>query len=404
MRIITLHCDYIKFKPGKKAIKNPEELSEARKKEINVKDPLVVLTAVEKGDNDEIVRQYIDAIEKTANEVKAKKVVLYPYAHLSSMLSNPATALEYLTEAESVLKMKGFDVIRAPFGYYKEFELKCKGHPMSELSKEFRIESEVINEVQPSMEAKIKQIRSNEKEEDISKILREISRSKLDTSKLKENDHRIIGQKLDLFSFNESSPGSVFWHPNGLIIFTELINFSKELQKKLSYQEVSTPQVYDNKLWKVSGHWNNYKENMFLTEYEGKPAALKPMNCPGHLLYFKTKTRSYKDLPLRISEYSPLHRMELSGVLNGLFRVIRQHQDDAHIFIRENQIEIESNNILDIFEKFLSKFGFTYTFTLSVRSEAKKGKYLGSDALWKSAEDSLANILKKRKIKFDSSA
>ena len=403
MRILTLHCDYIKFKAVKKAIKNPEELSEERKKEINVKDPLVILTAVEKGDNEKILKEMIASVKKTAGEVKANKLVLYPYAHLSSNLSDPETALKYLTEAEQILEKEGFEVTRAPFGYYKEFELKCKGHPLSELSKEFRSEVSGITSTSQSVKgANINMIKDDVfKEEDISKLLKEISRSKLDTSKLKENDHRILGQKLDLFSFNEASPGSVFWHPKGQILFTELVNFSKELQKELGYQEVSTPQIYDNKLWRVSGHWGKYKENMFLTEYEGKPAALKPMNCPGHYLYFRTKTRSYKDLPLRISEYSPLHRMELSGVLNGLFRVIRLHQDDAHIFIREDQIESEVLNVLDIFEKFLKKFGFTYTFTLSLRSEEKKSQYLGSDELWKSAEESLANILKKKKIKFE---
>jgi threonyl-tRNA synthetase len=270
MKILTLHCDYIKFKPVKKAIKNPEELNEARKKEIVVKDPLVVLTAVEKGDNDEIVNQMIESVKKTAGEVKARRIVLYPYAHLSSNLSDPTTALEYLSEADNVLNKDGFEVTRAPFGYYKEFELKCKGHPLSELSKEFRSEgSEVTSSKDASKEAKAKAGKVEEDgEENISKILNEISRSKLDTSKLKENDHRILGQRLDLFSFNEASPGSVFWHPKGQILFMELVKFSKDIQKELGYQEVSTPQIYDNKLWKVSGHWGKYKENMFLTEYE----------------------------------------------------------------------------------------------------------------------------------------
>src|SRR3989344_5444968 len=181
MRILTLHCDYIKFKPIKKAIKNPEELSEERKKEIVVKDPLVVLTAVEQGDNDQVLKQYVEAIKKTAGEVKAVRLVLYPYAHLSSNLSSPDTALEYMTEAEHVLK-KDFEVVRAPFGYYKEFELKCKGHPLSELSKEFRAEG---MESSKFSNVKSKAFAVEEKEEDISKLLREISRSKLDTSKLK---------------------------------------------------------------------------------------------------------------------------------------------------------------------------------------------------------------------------
>ena len=316
MRILTLHCDYIKFKPIKKAIKQPEELSDERKKEIVVKDPLVILTAVEKGDNDQLLKDMIKSVVKTAGEVKAKNIVLYPYAHLSSNLSDPTTALEYLQEAEIALKKEGFEVTRAPFGYYKEFELKVKGHPLSELSKEFRCEAcEGVSLSTAKQEAKTKAavIKGDEtKEEDISKILREISRSKLDTSKLKENDHRILGQKLDLFSFNEASPGSVFWHPKGQIIFNELIRFSREIQGERGYQEVSAPMVFDNKLWKVSGHWGHYKENMFLTNYEGKEAALKPMNCPGHMLLFRTKSRSYKDLPLKLAELSPQFRYEKS--------------------------------------------------------------------------------------------
>lgn len=138
MRIITLHCDYIKFKAIKKAIKNAEEIKS--KGEVFVKEPLVVLTAIEKGDNDKTVKQLIEAVKKTASDVNTKTIVLYPYAHLSSNLANPDTALEYLSEAEHTLQNSGYEVTRAPFGHYKQFELKCKGHPLAELSKEFRSE------------------------------------------------------------------------------------------------------------------------------------------------------------------------------------------------------------------------------------------------------------------------
>jgi threonyl-tRNA synthetase len=392
MRLITLHCDYIKFKPLKKALGKPEELSDERKKEIEVKEPLVVLTAVEKGDDDSILNKYVESIEKTAKDVKAERIVLYPYAHLSSNLSSPDVAVTFLEDAEKSLKKKKFEIVRAPFGYYKEFELKCKGHPLSELSKEFRNES--------SEEVKVKEV-SESREKDISKLLRELKTTRLDTSKLKENDHRIIGQKLDLFSFNEASPGSVFWHPKGLVIYNELQKFSREVQEQAGYQEVSTPQIYDNKLWKVSGHWEHYKNDMFLTDYEGKSAAVKPMNCPGHYLFFRNKPRSYRDLPLRLSEYSPLHRMELSGVLAGLFRVIRLHQDDSHIFVSEEQLQDEIINVINLFKLLLDKFGFKYKFTLSVRSEEKKDKYLGDDKLWKKAEADLEKALKKLDIKFE---
>ena len=398
MRIITLHCDYIRFKPLKKAIKNPEDLSEERKNEIIVKEPLVVLTAVEKGDNDQILKQTLDSIKKTAGEVKAKKIVLYPYAHLSSNLSDPTTALEYLTEAEQALKAEGFEVSRAPFGYYKEFELKVKGHPLSELSKEFKVEGAEPARLKDVKEEIKSKVGKEEKGEllDHSKLLQQISRSKLDTSKLKENDHRILGQKLDLFSFNEVAPGMVFWHNNGLIIYNELAEFWRDLHRKNSYQEVKTPQIMDSKLWKISGHWDKYKENNFTTLYEGRPFLVKPMSCPGGLIVFKANTKSYKDLPLRVGELGVVHRTELSGVLAGLFRVIQFTQDDAHIFCTEDQIEEEVYNLLDLVDFIYKKFGFNYKVELSTRPE----KRIGSNEIWDKAEKALEAVLKKRGAKY----
>ncbi len=388
MKILTLHCDYLKFKPLKKAIAKAEEIKDFKEQEI--KEPLVVLIAVEEGDNDQTVRELVDALIKTAHDVKAENIVLYPYAHLSPHLASATTALEYLIEAEHTLRKKGFAVVRAPFGYYKEFELKVKGHPLSELSKNFG----------PS-DVELVKGKHTEKEYNPSQLLREISRSKLDTSKLEENDHRILGQKLDLFSFNEVAPGSVFWHHNGFVIFNELVKYWREIHQKAGYQEISTPQILENKLWKVSGHWRLYRENMFLTEYEGRDAAVKPMNCPGAMLVYRTKTRSYKDLPLRLAELGIVHRKELSGVLTGLFRVVKMTQDDAHIFCTREQLESEIIDVIKLFTETLDKFNFRYRFTISVRSLEKKTKYLGDDALWKEAENSLVNSLKRLKLKYD---
>lgn len=390
MRIITLHCDYIRFKPLKKAIKDPEELKDKAGKEI--KECLVVLTAVEKGDNDETVKQLLEAIKKTSSEVKTKSIVLYPYAHLSSNLAPPSTALEYLAEAEHALSQEGFSVVRAPFGYYKEFELKVKGHPLSELSKEFRTGELTIEPNVPKSAAML----IKEEKIDPEKLLREISRTKLDTSKLKNNDHRILGQKLDLFSFNEVAPGMVFWHNNGLIIYNELINFWREIHRKSGYQEISTPQILDKRLWLLSGHWEKYKENIFISSYEDRTFAVKPMNCPGGLLVYKSKPRSYKDLPLRMGELGIVHRQELSGVLAGLFRVIKFTQDDAHIFCKEDQLEDEIEGIMSLINEVYSRFGFTYHVELSTRPE----KRIGDEKLWDKAENILESVLKKKKMKY----
>ncbi|MDD5700150.1 MAG: threonine--tRNA ligase [Candidatus Nanoarchaeia archaeon] len=390
MKILSLHCDYIKFKPLKKALKEPEELSEERKKEQVVKEPLVILTAVEKTDSLESVKELVKNIEDISSQVNDRKIVLYPYAHLSSNLGSPSLAIQILEEAEKELEKKKFDVVRAPFGYYKEFELKCKGHPLSELSREIGIKNGKLG----TKEEKITdEMRKN--------LLNQISKSKLDTSKLKDNDHRILGQQMNLFSFNEVAPGMAFWHNNGLIIKNELINYWREMHRKNGYEEISTPQIMDSKLWKISGHWDLYKENNFVTEYEKRPFLVKPMNCPGGMLVYKTRPRSYKELPMRVGEIGVVHRTELSGTLAGLFRLIQFTQDDAHIFCTNEQLESEIIGVIELFRQMLDKFGFKYTFTLSTRSEEKKDKYLGSDKLWEQAEDALGNALKKLKIKFE---
>jgi threonyl-tRNA synthetase len=382
MKILLLHTDYIKFKPLKKALKSVEALSEKEKEGKSVEEALVVLTAVEKSDKDieKVVEKLVENIKDVAKQVNAKTIVLYPYAHLSSNLANPETATRVLNEAENELK-KDFNVVKAPFGYYKEFELKVKGHPLSELSREINVEGAGKTE---------------EEVYDYKRLLNEISKTKLDSSKLKDNDHRIIGQQMDLFSFSETAPGMVFWHNNGLIIRNELINFWREIHRKTGYQEISTPQILDKRLWQISGHWEKYRDNIFLTEYEKRQFAVKPMNCPGGMLVYKNKPKSYKEFPLKVAELGIVHRQELSGVLGGLFRVIQFTQDDAHIFCTEKQIEEEIVKIIELDDFFYSKFGLKYRFELSTRPE----KRIGGDEMWDKAEKILENVLKKRKVAY----
>jgi len=387
MKFLSLHCDFITFKALKKALKSIEPLTESEKKEQTVKEALVILTAVEKGDDKEVFKSYIKNIKDIAGQVKAKNIVLYPYAHLSSNLSSPDIAIKFLKDAEKELK-KDYKVARAPFGYYKEFELKVKGHPLSELSRELHPAGFVKEKAVPL-----------EKEEtyDPKKLLHEIGKSKLDTSKLKKNDHRIIGQEMDLFSFNEVAPGMVFWHNNGLVIKNSLIDFWREVHRKSGYEEISTPQIMDSKLWKVSGHWDKYKDNNFVTEYEKRKFLVKPMNCPGGMLVYKAKPRSYKELPLRMGEVGTVHRVELSGVLSGLFRVIQFTQDDAHIFCAEDQVEKEIFGVMDLIDLFYKKFNLQFDHVeLSTRPE----KRIGTNEMWDKAEGLLENALKHKKMKY----
>ncbi len=382
MKILSLHVDYINFKPLKKALKKIAELSEKEKQGQKVSEALVVLTAVEKGDLvKETVKKLVENIEDIAKQVKAKSIVLYPYAHLSSNLAAPEIAEEILKESETELK-KNFKVVRAPFGYYKEFELKVKGHPLSELSREIRSEGKG---------------KEPEGEIDTKNILRTIGKNVLDRSKLKENDHRIIGQEMELFTFSDVAPGSVFWYNNGLIVYNELIKFMREELRKEEYTEVKTPEILDKRLWLLSGHWEKYRENIFLSKYENRDFAAKPMNCPGGLILFRSRPKSYKDLPLRVAEFGIVHRQELSGVLSGLFRVMEFTQDDAHIFCTEDQVESEVLRLLHLMKRVYDKFGFKYEIEFSTRPERR----IGSDALWTKAEEHLKNVLKKNKVKYD---
>jgi len=380
MKTLNLHVDYIKFKPLKKALRSVDSLSDEEKKEKQVDEALTVMTAVEKGDEDvgSIVEKFVESVKDVAEQINVKNIVLYPYAHLSSNLASPSVAQDVFEKAEKVLG-KLFNVVRAPFGYYKEFEMKVKGHPLSELSREIFVSGDESEE------------KYNPKQ-----LLKEISKSKLDSSKLKNNDHRILGQQMDLFSFNETAPGMVFWHNNGLIIYNELVKFWREIHKKAGYKEIKTPQILDKRLWQISGHWEKYKDNIFLTEYEKRIFAIKPMNCPGGMLVYKNKPKSYKELPLRVGELGVVHRQELSGVLGGLFRVIQFIQDDAHIYCTEKQIEQEVFAIMDLVDEVYSKFGFSYRVEFSTRPE----KRIGSDKIWDKTEAVLRKVLDKRAMKY----
>lgn len=389
MKLLSLHVDYIKFKPLSKALKNPETLDESQKKEKTIKEALVIFIAVEKNDSLVLVPELLANIKDIASQVKAKNIVLYPYAHLSSQLASPEIAESVLKSAESELsKDKSYNVARAPFGYYKEFELKCKGHPLAELSREIKT-GESVKEIQGVVKV--------QETYDAKQLLKQIGKSKLDTSKLKDNDHRIIGQNLDLWSFNDVAPGMPFFHHKGLIVYNEMLNYLREEQIKLGYQEVNTPQIMDKKLWQISGHWEKYMNNIFLTKYEGREFAVKPMSCPGGILVFKNKPRSYKELPIKMAEFGIVHRQELSGVLAGLFRVIKFTQDDAHYYCMESQLEDGVTEILALVDRVYKKMGIKLDHVeLSTRPE----KRIGNDKLWDKAEKILESVLKKLKTNY----
>ena len=219
-----------------------------------------------------------------------------------------------------------------------------------------------------------------------------------------KRDHRKLGRQLDLFHFQEEAPGMVFWHPKGWAIYSALKDFIKTKQDEYGYQEINTPQIVDRKLWEASGHWDKYRENMFITEIdedhanEKRTNALKPMNCPCHVQVFNQGLRSYRDLPIRLSEFGSCHRYEASGTLHGLMRVRGFTQDDGHIFCTEDQIQEETKLFIELLSDIYSTLGFdNFEIKLSTRPEVRAG----SDEVWDKAELALENAIKKLNLPYE---
>lgn len=525
MKILAVHADYINFEAKKQAVKAAEKIEKAREE---IKECLVIFMAVEKQDEKDIgkiLEKLIAEVRKIAQQVKADNLVLYPYAHLSSSLASPKTAMQVLLDAKEILK-KDFTVKHAPFGWYKAFEISCKGHPLSELSRHITVEdkakahakldepftwqekpndkqkillssavvlAQAIKDIHPKMQVgsiglyqdqayvdlanvKIKEkeldqitnrvkklLKSNvtfEKAKDIDANLQKqiqkdlgekaqgyqfldtqiipayedpflestkdinafsctniasaywknnaankqlvriycvafSSRDELDAYNKKqkeayERSHIKIGKELDLFFNHEISPGSPFFKPKGTIILNELEKFFREIYFNEGYVEVRTPNIYNNDLWKTSGHWDHYQEDMFFIQ--GEDMGVKPMNCPGHCILYKHDLKSYKDLPIRIAEFGVIHRNELSGTLHGLTRVRRFIQDDAHLFCREDQIEEEIANLIKLVQRVYGVFGLN---DFKIELSTKPQKAMGAQELWDNAESSLKKAITK---------
>ncbi|REE88690.1 threonyl-tRNA synthetase [Paenibacillus taihuensis] len=212
----------------------------------------------------------------------------------------------------------------------------------------------------------------------------------------KKRDHRKLGKELELFMFSEEAPGMPFYLPKGMKLRSQLEQFSRDMQNKRGYDEVRTPFMMNRRMWEQSGHWDHYKDDMYFTKVDESDFALKPMNCPGHMLIYKNSLHSYRELPIRIAEYGQVHRHEFSGALNGMMRVRTFCQDDAHLFVRPDQIEEEIGRVIALIDDIYAVFGFSYRIELSTRPEDS----MGSQELWDQAESSLQSVLGKRGIAY----
>ena len=213
----------------------------------------------------------------------------------------------------------------------------------------------------------------------------------------RKRDHRVLGKQLDLFSFSEAGPGFAFMHSKGMIIWNSIVDFWRSVHDKYGYEEISTPIILNEELWHKSGHWDNYKENMYFTNFDDTDYAIKPMNCPGGCLVYKSRQHSYREFPLRVAELGLVHRHEASGVMHGLFRVRQFTQDDAHIFCTPEQIEAEIVGVIELTFEIYGAFGFE---DFHIELSTKPDKHIGSDEIWETATKALEDALKHTNIDY----
>ena len=213
----------------------------------------------------------------------------------------------------------------------------------------------------------------------------------------KKRDHRRLAKELDLFSFHPEGPGFPFWHPNGMVVYNAITEYVRKVLAQHGYQEVKTPMILNVELWHRSGHWDNYKENMYFTTIDNDSYAIKPMNCPGGLLIYKSRPHSYRDLPLKLSELGLVHRHEKSGVLHGLFRVRQFTQDDAHVFCTTEQMETEIIKLIELINEVYHTFGYKH---FQIELSTRPAKSIGTDEMWEKAEKALTNALEQKGISY----
>ncbi|MDG6903100.1 MAG: threonine--tRNA ligase [Nitrososphaerota archaeon] len=374
MKILQMHADFIEYTPVKKEVKNAEDIVPSTVKESDI---VVLFTSFERGDDTGLVAKAVAESKEFLAKLGTKRVLLYPFAHLSQDLAPPPDALDLLLSMEKDAKAAGLDVHRAPFGWTKALQIKVKGHPLAEMSRSYS------NAPAPQAQ-KTRPRRELTDAEAMARMKRS------DFVNLPETDHRVIGERQDLFSFQEVSPGMVYLHEKGYKLRNILVDYLRGELARGGYQEVSTPSLANTALWQVSGHSAHYKDNMFLTALGDEEMGMKPMNCPSHFLIYKTRKWSFRELPVRYATFDPLFRNELSGVASGLFRVKALTQDDAHVIATEEQAGEELSKMLGMMERAYGVFGLTYKVKISTRPDDS----MGSDEEWARATETLINAVK----------
>ncbi len=376
MKTLQLDVDSIHYE----AISPEAEIyEEPEQKSLTMNDVLVVMISVEQGDDEEVAEKAVKDIEMLMKRLGRKNLLLYPYAHLSNMLAAPKDAMNVINHMKKSVS-GAFVVKKAPFGWTKKPTIAIRGHPLAEQSRSYGVDD--VKKIYK----KVKPVEVN------TAIVR-----KSDWSGLPSTDHRSQGERLDLYSFQEVSPSMVYWHPNGYIVYKELVRFIRELEDEYGYEETSTPVIANTALWHVSGHYDHYKDNMFMFNTDIGTLGLKPMNCPSTILIYKARKWSYRELPFRASTFDKLYRKEISGALTGLFRVMELTQDDGHIFLAEEQVEKEVEKFLEFVKRVYDTFGMEFVARLSTMPDS----HMGDEKLWDRATGYLKAALEKEGIKYE---
>ncbi len=378
MKILQLDCDSISYELVKPEASLYEESTE---KKVTIDDALVLLVSIEKGDENSVADKALEDVVKQMAQLKRKKLVVYPFAHLSSDLAEPKSAMALINYMAERAASENIEVRKAPFGWNKKLDLNIKGHPMAEQSKRYGREDLKKTAVKREKPAEVN-----------TSIVR-----KADWAGLPDTDHRTIGERLNLYSFQEVSPAMVYWHPNGWILYRELVKFIREKEYDYGYEEISTPAIANLALWHVSGHIDHYKENMFTMDSDLGSLGLKPMNCPSTIMIYKSRKWSYRELPFRTAIFDKIYRSELSGVVTGLLRVKELTQDDGHIFAREDQVEEEMTLFLRFVKEVYNTLGMRFKAKLSTMPD----DHLGEKATWDIATASLKRALEVNKMDYE---
>jgi threonyl-tRNA synthetase len=382
MRALQLHVDSIEYEPV--AVEG-RVFEEVEKRRYRVEEAVVLFTSVEREDTPEVASEMLRQVAEFMGRLGVKRLLIYPYAHLSPDLARPEKALELLRRMEIEARSMGIEVYRAPFGWNKRFTLSVKGHPLAE---QLRVvtKEDVLSRREARAEGAARQEAAQVQE-------------RAAVREEKEPLHIRLGRELDVFSVNENvGSGLILFHPNGAIIREELIKLIREVNRRLGFREVWTPHLFRSTLWQKTGHYETFRDRMFLFRIGDEEYVLKPMNCPGHAMIYASSTRSYRDLPVKISEFGTVYRNEQPGELTGLLRVRSITQDDGHVFARPDQVEQVVREILDAaFEVLDRVLGAPVHVNLSTRPE----KYIGTKELWDVAESDLRAALESTGIRYE---